>query len=368
MGLGVSLNLKETSFSSEIFSFNPFKGARIETMPAELILSVGRKQKEILMRGGARFGLTEGIGSPKFGIFLLLSYEMEVPKSPLSIYGIAKEKITGFPIEHGFIFVKETGEFFEINDGKFYLTLPEEGAYELYSFSPSHEGEEKKIHTNVKEIEIFMEKIQPKLILSFIDYSNSITTGKIRVKTQNNEETVEGKYTVFSEPGIYTLEEENGEGKELILPENKYVWISIPKKEKLERIEQIKEDITEEKPIERMIYGFEVDKWEIPTDSINILKEVIEIIRKNIGKIERVVIWGHADITGPEWWNIELSYLRAIEVKKHILSELTSLNFPVDIEGFGSSKPIDTNDTQDGRRKNRRVEIKIFISDKEKKR
>ena len=55
---------------------------------------------------------------------------------------------------------------------------------------------------------------------------------------------------------------------------------------------------------------------------------------------------------------MKLSYLRAKELADRILKygiERSRITY----EGYGKSRPIDSNDTEEGRLKNRRVEIEI---------
>ncbi len=70
----------------------------------------------------------------------------------------------------------------------------------------------------------------------------------------------------------------------------------------------------------------------------------------------RIEIYGHTDNIGDEQKNKELSYNRAKAVADYlILKGVKSTN--VRYEGFGSLKPIESNDTEEGRKANRRVEF-----------
>jgi outer membrane protein OmpA-like peptidoglycan-associated protein len=71
-----------------------------------------------------------------------------------------------------------------------------------------------------------------------------------------------------------------------------------------------------------------------------------------------VEIAGHADATGPEQYNLSLSEWRARIVAKY-LNEKGIGKERVTVAFFGETKPIETNNTKEGRRKNRRVEFKI---------
>ena len=69
-------------------------------------------------------------------------------------------------------------------------------------------------------------------------------------------------------------------------------------------------------------------------------------------------IYGHTDSTGGDAINIPLSENRAKSVADYLSTRgVTSAR--VGARGFGASQPLASNDTPDGRQKNRRVEIKI---------
>lgn len=71
-----------------------------------------------------------------------------------------------------------------------------------------------------------------------------------------------------------------------------------------------------------------------------------------------VSVSGHTDSTGNERHNVALSMRRA-EVVAEYLVDQGALYDRVVFEGFGSSQPIMGNETEEGRSKNRRVEILI---------
>jgi outer membrane protein OmpA-like peptidoglycan-associated protein len=71
-----------------------------------------------------------------------------------------------------------------------------------------------------------------------------------------------------------------------------------------------------------------------------------------------VDVYGHTDSTGSEQHNFDLSQRRAISVANYLGSQgVDSRRFAV--TGFGETRPIASNDTKEGRAKNRRVEIQL---------
>ncbi len=91
--------------------------------------------------------------------------------------------------------------------------------------------------------------------------------------------------------------------------------------------------------------------------SFELLDEVVDAMTKS-GKL-RVRIEGHTDSKSSAAYNKRLSQKRAKSVKKYLTKHgvladrLTSV-------GFGEESPIDTNDTEEGRSRNRRVEFHIL--------
>lgn len=67
---------------------------------------------------------------------------------------------------------------------------------------------------------------------------------------------------------------------------------------------------------------------------------------------------GHTDSTGSEIYNMDLSQRRAQAVKDLIVQRNVQEN-RIETAAFGESMPVASNDTEAGRRMNRRVEIKI---------
>ena len=71
-----------------------------------------------------------------------------------------------------------------------------------------------------------------------------------------------------------------------------------------------------------------------------------------------VRVEGHTDSKGSNEHNMDLSNRRAIAVKTLLVQRGIADNH-IDVVGYGKTMPVATNDTEAGRQKNRRVEIKI---------
>ncbi|XXE03754.1 OmpA family protein [Pseudomonas sp. Z3-6] len=91
--------------------------------------------------------------------------------------------------------------------------------------------------------------------------------------------------------------------------------------------------------------------------------EIVERIGKALlgAGIERVRIDGHTDASGSQAYNEQLSIRRANSVSK-VLIGVGMRQENVQSRGLGSSKPVASNDTVEGRTENRRVAI-VVIAD-----
>lgn len=69
-----------------------------------------------------------------------------------------------------------------------------------------------------------------------------------------------------------------------------------------------------------------------------------------------IQIHGHSDSSGPEDFNQTLSTQRAETVKQRLI-KMGVADRQIEIQGHGSSQPVASNDTSQGRQKNRRIEI-----------
>jgi OOP family OmpA-OmpF porin len=71
-----------------------------------------------------------------------------------------------------------------------------------------------------------------------------------------------------------------------------------------------------------------------------------------------IAIEGHTDSRGADAFNLELSKRRAKTVRAFLIVQGVSEG-RLTADGFGESRPIASNDTQEGRNQNRRVEFRL---------
>ena len=101
--------------------------------------------------------------------------------------------------------------------------------------------------------------------------------------------------------------------------------------------------------------NFAFDKSELTAESIAILDQAVDVVNRYAAR--QVEVAGHTDSEGTDAYNEGLSERRA----KAVYDCLTRKGIAADRlsgpNGYGEAKPIDTNDTSEGRARNRRTEL-----------
>lgn len=102
---------------------------------------------------------------------------------------------------------------------------------------------------------------------------------------------------------------------------------------------------------------FDIDKYDLLPASVNSLGRLYLILLEHPEM--KVEIGGHTSSVGGFEHNMELSQNRAKAVKKFLVVQGID-HLRIKTEGYGPTEPIDSNDTSEGRARNRRVEVKIL--------
>ncbi len=101
---------------------------------------------------------------------------------------------------------------------------------------------------------------------------------------------------------------------------------------------------------------FDFKKATLRPESFSELNRIVNLMKDNSGMT--VEISGHTDATGPNDYNMWLSEWRAKAVATYLIQKSIEKE-RISVVFFGETKPADTNETKEGRGKNRRVEFKI---------
>lgn len=106
------------------------------------------------------------------------------------------------------------------------------------------------------------------------------------------------------------------------------------------------------------IYGiyFDIDKTDLKPESKAALDEMAKLIKSD--PTLRVEVAGHTDNTGTPAYNLELSRGRAGAVVNELISAYGVDPSQLQPQGYGDTRPVAPNDTDQARAKNRRVELR----------
>ncbi|MFZ5971334.1 MAG: OmpA family protein [Bacteroidota bacterium] len=105
---------------------------------------------------------------------------------------------------------------------------------------------------------------------------------------------------------------------------------------------------------------FDFDRTTLKSESFVELDKVVDFLKAN-PNVE-IEISGHTDSKGSDEYNANLSQGRSQAVVDYIVSQGIDVG-RLTAHGYGESKPIDSNDTEEGRANNRRVEFTVMKVD-----
>jgi len=129
------------------------------------------------------------------------------------------------------------------------------------------------------------------------------------------------------------------------------------------KIEGMKQEVTANEMFEKVNSGnaltlyinFDTGKSSIKSESQKVVDELYKMVNENPSL--KIVIEGHTDNVGSKTSNQTLSEQRAASIKQALVNKGISSE-RIKTVGYGQDKPISDNTTEDGKAKNRRVEIK----------
>ena len=104
---------------------------------------------------------------------------------------------------------------------------------------------------------------------------------------------------------------------------------------------------------------FDFDKFDIRSEYQDDLEALAKFLQENPNATG--LIQGFTDSTGSEEYNLKLSHRRVESVRDYLTQNLNVDPGRLVLQWYGPANPIATNDTPEGRAKNRRVEIDISI-------
>ncbi len=195
----------------------------------------------------------------------------------------------------------------------------------------------------------------------------------VSVKDKKSSKAVEGNVKIYKDNKLVVQEKANdkGEAKTLLTPGVYLIEVQtkgyLPISETVDLTsqktgEQYEYKFTPEKLEKGLVFTFANISFEVGSDKIvkssyEILDVLPQIFIDN--PTMKVEVAGHTDNIGTEEVNTKLSEKRAKAVADYLISKGVNKDQLV-VKGYGSTKPVADNSTEEGRIKNRRVEFTIL--------
>ena len=106
---------------------------------------------------------------------------------------------------------------------------------------------------------------------------------------------------------------------------------------------------------------FDTAKWDVKEKYRDEIKKVADFMKEHPKSIASID--GHTDNVGKAPYNLGLSNNRANSVRQYLINNFGIKASRLTATGYGLTRPIASNDTEEGRQKNRRVEAVLEAID-----
>ncbi|MDR2852229.1 MAG: OmpA family protein [Burkholderiaceae bacterium] len=135
-----------------------------------------------------------------------------------------------------------------------------------------------------------------------------------------------------------------------------HYWLTYIESKPMQQVVNVNEleDEIAKSGFATLYINFDTNKFNLPADAAPSIDEVVKLLKKQSGL--RLSVEGHTDNVGAAAANKTLSQNRADSVMKAIVAGGIDAS-RLKAKGYGSEAPIADNRTEDGRAKNRRVEL-----------
>jgi len=110
--------------------------------------------------------------------------------------------------------------------------------------------------------------------------------------------------------------------------------------------------------LETHAFNFKVGGSEIDAKNYDLLEKIMNAIR--VFDNPDIMIMGHTDATGSDALNLQLSQKRAQTVTSFLQKVAKFSPEKISTRGYGESRPVASNETKEGRERNRRIEVLII--------
>jgi phosphate transport system substrate-binding protein len=103
-----------------------------------------------------------------------------------------------------------------------------------------------------------------------------------------------------------------------------------------------------------IIFHFRPGNTQLDTKALADMKRLVDLLHNPTYQGRHLLLFGFSDSTGKSKQNLRISKLRAQAVAVQLQGQEL---VPTLVTGYGKALPIASNETEDGREQNRRVEV-----------
>ena len=192
--------------------------------------------------------------------------------------------------------------------------------------------------------------------ITIAENSSTYTKGNITIKNNGD-----GSGT-YNDKDKDFLIENDGKGKAIITFKGKTSEVEAKPLEKIEKFPRLKmvppvPSVEANSLLITLDSGilFDVDKYDVRPEAERALASLATVLKE--ANVKAFEVDGHTDSDAGDKHNQILSENRANAVKNFLASQ--GITAEITIKGYGKTRPVASNDTPEGKQKNRRVEILI---------
>jgi OmpA-OmpF porin, OOP family len=298
---------------------------------------------------------------------------MLVPKTfKINLAGIVLNEKTHDPIDSAAVKIvikdKEPIALTSNTTGNFETKMSEAGMFNVNTSAEGYQSKEQKLTVPVLyndttiNIEVLLNPIPKKLIIAGNIYdkkTEQLIPAKLEASLRGERNS---RFNMDGSRSVYEKE----------IPKLGWYIISASAAGYLNSTDSVFADVANKTPFRKDIYltpieigatvrlkniYFDFDKTTLKKESFTELNKVVDFLKQN--STVEIEISGHTDNKGTDEYNENLSQGRSQAVVDYLVSQGIG-DSRLGAHGYGESKPIDTNDTDDGRANNRRVEFTVL--------
>jgi outer membrane protein OmpA-like peptidoglycan-associated protein len=325
--------------------------------PLELDL-VGRWKftRDLRIIGGGGPGLTSGVGSPDFRLFGGVDYQpkpVAIPPPSAGNLRVTVQDKSGHPLEAEVGIEGPELRLGNTTDGTFALMNLSPGNYQIRVSRPDYEPgtAEAAVYAGQSTVAtVTLTPIATRLTIVVLDQStNQRIASRLIFKPgspdEHSADNPSGEFSLNLDPGPVTFTAE-AKGYESVMSTataeaHTTTTVTVALRKKIEQMGKI---------------YFDFNSAKLRPVSEPVLRDVARQIKQL--KPKRLTIEGHCSDEGTDAYNLKLSQGRAESVRDFLVKQGVVAN-TLKVMAYGKSRPIASNEAEEGRERNRRVEFII---------